>query len=213
VAFRGWPVGALEFFEGLAADNTKAYWTANKASYEQLVRAPMVELLAELEPEFGSGRIFRPYRDVRFSADKSPFKTEIAAVLEGDGYVRLSASGLGAGCGMWMMETEHLERYRQAVADEESGTELEAVVAALRGRGIQVGGESELKSAPRGYPRDHPRVELLRHKGLAAFQQWPAGAWLGTVAAKKRIVDFLHATRPLHNWLERHVGAATHEAH
>ena len=72
MAFHGWKVEALEFFEGLEADNSKAYWQRHKDVYDTIVRAPMEELLAELEPEFGEGRIFRPYRDIRFSRDKSP---------------------------------------------------------------------------------------------------------------------------------------------
>ena len=69
VTFRGWPSEALEFYEGLTADNSKTYWTAHKAVYESQVLAPMEALLVELEAEFGAGKIFRPYRDVRFSAD------------------------------------------------------------------------------------------------------------------------------------------------
>ena len=108
MTFRGWSEEALEFFEGLEADNSKTYWTAHKTVYDERVRAPMEELVAELEPKFGVGKIFRPYRDVRFSADKSPYKTEIAAVI-GDGYVRLSAEGLGAGLGMWMLAPDQLD--------------------------------------------------------------------------------------------------------
>ncbi len=96
MAFRGWPAEALEFFEGLEADNSKTYWQRNKDVYESLVRAPMEQLLEELAPEFGEGRIFRPYRDIRFSSDKSPYKTNIAAMI-GEGYVELTADGLGAG--------------------------------------------------------------------------------------------------------------------
>ena len=126
MAFRGWPVEALEFFDGLEADNSKIYWQANKAVYETLVRAPMEELLAELEPEWGEGRIFRPYRDVRFSADKSPYKTQIGATV-GEGYVQLNAEGLAAGSGMWEMAPDQLERYRRTVADDRSGDRQDAV--------------------------------------------------------------------------------------
>ena len=125
MAFRGWKVEALEFFEGLEADNSKTYWQRNKAVYEQEVRAPMEALLAELAPEWGEGRIFRPYRDVRFSPDKSPYKTHMGALI-GGGYVQLSAEGLSAGCGMWEMASDQLERYRAAVADERTGAELSA---------------------------------------------------------------------------------------
>jgi uncharacterized protein (TIGR02453 family) len=209
VAFQGWPAEALEFYEGLEADNSRTYWTAHKAVFDQKVLAPMRELLAELEPEFGSGKIFRPNRDVRFSADKSPYKTALGAVLERRGYVQLSATGLAAGSGMWMMETDQLERYRRAVADDASGEELQKIIGEIERHRIEVTGHDTLKTAPRGYPRDHPRVDLLRNKGLVAWKQWPVAAWLGTAAAKRRIVDFLHTTRPLGDWLDRHVGPNT----
>lgn len=209
VAFRGWPAEALEFYEGLAADNSKTYWTANKATYEQKVLTPMTEVLAELEPEFGKGKIFRPNRDVRFSADKSPYKTAIGAVLEHGGYVQLSSYGLAAGNGMWMMAADQLERYRRSVAADASGEQLEKIIAEIERHHVEVGGHDTLKTAPRGYPRDHPRVDLLRNKGLVAWKQWPVAAWLGTAAAKRRIVDFLHTTRPLQDWLDGHVGPST----
>ena len=115
MAFRGWRPEALEFFEGLETDNSKAYWQAHRSTYETEVLAPMEELLAELEPEWGEGRIFRPYRDIRFSADKSPYKTNIAAMV-GPGYVHLSADGLGAGMGMYHMAPDQLERFRDVLA-------------------------------------------------------------------------------------------------
>jgi len=209
MTFRGWPAEALEFYDGLHADNSKAYWTANKSVYEQRVHAPMAELLAELEPEFGRGKIFRPYRDVRFSADKSPYKTAIAATLEVGGYIQLSANGLAAGSGMYVMAADQLARYRQAVDDDEAGAELEAVVAEVESHGSEVTGHERLKSAPRGYPKDHRRIELLRNKGLVAWKQWPVAAWLGTAKAKDKVVGFLRAAQPLDEWLERHVGATT----
>ena len=208
MAFRGWPDQALEFFEGLEADNSKAYWTAHKTVYDEKVRAPMEELVAALEPTFGAGRIFRPYRDVRFSADKSPYKTEVAAVI-GDGYVRLSAEGLGAGLGMWMLAPDQLDRYRRAVSDDSSGSKLEELIAELTSQRIEVSGHDRVKTVPRGYPRDHPRAELLRNKGIAAFKQWPVASWLGTAAAKKRVEDFFVSARPLGDWLASNVGPST----
>jgi uncharacterized protein (TIGR02453 family) len=207
MGFRGWPVEALEFFEGLAADNSKVYWTAHKQVYDSAVLAPMVALLADLEPEFGSGKIFRPYRDVRFSADKTPYKTQIGATL-GRGFVRLHADGLGVGAGMHAMERDQLARYRQAVDAEGSGTELSDVIATLARQKIEVRGHEELSRVPRGFPADHPRAQLLRYKGMVAWQDWPAGAWLGKATARDRVVTFLRTTRPLDDWLAAHVGPA-----
>ncbi|MBG0562717.1 DUF2461 domain-containing protein [Actinoplanes aureus] len=206
MTFRGWPSEALEFYDGLAADNSKTYWAAHRDFYETQVRAPMELLLAELEPEFGPGRIFRPYRDVRFSKDKSPYKTHIGAWLESGGYLQLSADGLAAGCGMYQMAPDQVDRYRRAVAGSSAGPELIELIAAIEKAGIGVHGHGSLKTVPRGYPKDHPRVDLLRHKGLTTWQEWRPAAWMGTAAAKDRVVKFLRASRPLRDWLDHHVG-------
>ncbi len=208
MTFRGWPVEALEFFEGLEAENSKAYWQRHKDVYETKVRAPMEALLAELQPKWGEGKIFRPYRDVRFSSDKSPYKTNIAAIV-GDRYVQLTANGLGAGAGMWEMAPDQLERYRQAVSDDRSGARLERIAAEAKKVGIDVTGHGVLKTAPKGYPKDHPRIELLRYKGLVEWREWPAAAWLGTAKAKDRLVEFLVASKPLTGWLNANVGPST----
>jgi uncharacterized protein (TIGR02453 family) len=208
MVFRGWPEEALEFFARLEADNSKAYWQRNKDLYETLVRAPMQELIDELAPEWGEGRIFRPYRDIRFSSDKSPYKTQIGAMV-GAGYVQLSADGLAAGSGMWEMAPDQLERYRQAVSEDRPGGALEGIVAKAKAAGLEVTGHEELKTAPKGYPKDHPRIELLRHKGLITWREWPAEAWLGTRRAKDRVVEFLRHSKPINGWLQSHVGPST----
>jgi uncharacterized protein (TIGR02453 family) len=205
MAFSGWPEEALDFYDGLAADNTKTYWTANKAVYTDKILAPMTELTEELAAEFGEPKIFRPYRDIRFSQDKTPYKTHIGAVVGGSCYVQLSAEGLGVGAGMWEMNPEQLARYREAVAGDLFGPEIERIAAGLEQAGLTVHGHAVLKSAPRGYPADHPRIALLRYKGLTAWQEWPAGAWLESAQVKERIVAFFRTTMPLRTWLSDHV--------
>ncbi len=206
MAFRGWPAEAIEFFEGLEADNSRTYWQAHKHVYEEAVRAPMDELLAELAPDFGEGKVFRPYRDVRFSSDKSPYKTRIYAAMAGGGYVQLSADGLGVARGYYMLAPDQLERYRRAVADEGPGAELVRIAAEIEGAGVEVIGHGSLKTVPRGYPKDHPRADLLRHKGLTTWKHWPPARWLGTKAAKDRVVTVLRTSEPLQKWLDTHVG-------
>jgi uncharacterized protein (TIGR02453 family) len=206
VAFRGWPAEAIEFFDRLEIDNTKDYWTAHKDVYERAVRGPMQELLDELAPRYGAGRIFRPYRDVRFSKDKTPYKTNIAAMVGDAGYVSLSAAGLGVGAGTYQMDAVQLDRYRRSVVDDRRGAALEAIVAELRAGGHECGTHGELKTAPRGYPKDHPRLDLLRAKGLTAWHEWPPQRWLATAKAKDRVVDVIEAAAPLKAWLAEHVG-------
>ena len=205
MTFRGWPAEALEFYEGLLADNSKTYWTANKATYDDLVRAPMVALLEELEPEFGPARIYRPYRDVRFSKDKSPYKTQIAASFERGGYIRLSADGLGAGAGIYMFSPEQLRRFRSAVDQDSSGAALVGVIADLRKQGIGVSSHDELVRVPAGFAKDHPRADLLRYKDLVAWRDWPVAAWLGTAKTKTKLQEFFRTCAPLNDWLGKHV--------
>ena len=131
MAFKGWPAEAIEFYEELAFENTKAWWLAHKTFYDEQVRGPMEALLAELQPDWGDGKIFRPYRDVRFSSDKTPYKTHIGATI-GDGYIQLSAEGLGAAAGMWEMAPDQLDRFRRAVDDDKSGDKLAALVTDAR---------------------------------------------------------------------------------
>ncbi|HWF14775.1 MAG TPA: DUF2461 domain-containing protein [Acidimicrobiales bacterium] len=205
MAFRGWPETAFAFYEGLEADNSKAYWLDHKDTYERDVKAPMDALLAELTNEFGETKLFRPYRDTRFSRDKSPYKTAIAARI-GEGYVQFSADGLFTGAGMYHMMPDQLARFRNSVASEKSGKKLEGVVATLTKGGLNVHSMEELKTAPKGYPMEHPRIGLLRMKGLVASRAWEPAGWLSTSAAKKRVADVLRATGPLLAWLEANVG-------
>lgn len=211
-SFSGWPQAALDFYAGLEADNSKSYWTAHRAVYDDQVLAPMHALLDELEPEFGAGKVFRPYRDVRFSADKSPYKVEIGAVLDGGGYVRLNATGLAIGAGAHMMTPGQLARYRAAVADPDTGDSLEAAIADLAAHDIDIWVENRLKTLPRGFGPDAAHPELLRNKDITAWKEWPVESWLHTAEAADRVAEALRATRPLTDWLAAHVGGHDGEA-
>jgi uncharacterized protein (TIGR02453 family) len=210
VTFDGFPERGLIFYEGLEADNSKPYWTDHREVYERDVKAPMLALLAELEGEFGPGRMFRPYRDVRFSKDKTPYKVN-AAGMAGSFYVSLGADGLWAGGGYWRPAPDQLERLRRAVADDVQGPALERVLDGVRAAGLDVGGD-RMTRAPRGYPADHPRVELLKHRGLTASRHWEPAEWLHTPEALTRVRDGWRAVRPLAGWLESNVGPSDRPA-
>jgi uncharacterized protein (TIGR02453 family) len=209
-AFAGFPAQAIDFYAGLEADNTKAYWTANRAVFDEAVHAPLAALVVELEPRFGPARIMRPYRDVRFTTDKRPYRTSLGAMLR-DGYVQISARGLGVGSGAYHLASDQLARYRAAVDDDASGAALEELVDDIEAREIDVAGTDPLRTAPRGYARDHPRIELLRFRGLIAWKGFEIEPWLTTAAAKERVAEVLDATAPLRAWLAAHVGGSAEE--
>ena len=205
MAFNGWPAEALAFYAGLEDDNSKEYWTRRKAVYQEQVLRPMEELLEGLAPEFGEPKIFRPYRDIRFSHDKTPYKTHIGATIGPTCYVQLSADGLSAGSGRWHLEPAELAQYRAGVAGPD-GAELAAIVAVLDKAGVEVHGHGTLKSAPRGYQADHPRIDLLRHKGLTTWRHWNPEPWLSTAAPAEKLKEFFRTSAGFCDWLTAHVG-------
>jgi uncharacterized protein (TIGR02453 family) len=205
MAFDGWPAEALTFYAGLEDDNSREYWTARKPVYQEQVLRPMEELLEELAPEFGAPKIFRPYRDIRFSHDKTPYKTHIGATLGSTCYVQLSADGLSAGAGRWHLEPDELSRYRSGVAGPD-GAELAAIIADLERSGVEVHGHGSLKTAPRGYSADHERIGLLRHKGLTTWRRWTPEPWLATKAPAARARDFFRSSTAFCEWLTAHAG-------
>jgi uncharacterized protein (TIGR02453 family) len=212
VSFRGFPPEAIDFYTRLEADNTRAFWLANKATYEDAVKRPMQELCAELG-EFGLFHIFRPYNDVRFAKGRPPYKTAQGAVTQGEGgtgyYLHISAEGLLAGAGYYMMAKDQLQRFRAAVAADATGQEIAALVEDAVGAGYSVGAHDELKTAPRGYPKDHPRIVLLRRSGLMASRSWPVAKWLHTKRAATKVRETWTGLEAIGKWLDAHVGPST----
>jgi uncharacterized protein (TIGR02453 family) len=203
--FSGWKGDFQGFFLGLQVNNTKSYFDAHRRQYEEEVKQPMVALLADLEPEFGAARLSRPNRDIRFAADKSPYKTNIYASTEQGGYVSLDAKSLMAAGGRYMVEPAELARYRKAVAGTK-GTELEKIVAALEKKGYEIN-EAELKRVPPPYPQDHPRAGLLKLKRLIYWKRWEVGPWIATPKVRERVAQAWRDGAELSAWLGRHMKA------
>jgi uncharacterized protein (TIGR02453 family) len=212
VTFTGFPAEALTFYEALAADNTRTFWQANKATFEAAVRRPMEAMCDELS-EFGPFHLFRPHNDLRFSKDKPPYKTHQGAVAESEGgasfYVHLGADGIFCGSGYYHMASDQLERFRRAVDADATGKEVAAICGHLRRRGYGIGAMDELKTAPRGYAKDHPRIELIRRKGLMASKDFGAPAWIHTTRAATEVRKAWTGTSDLCAWLDTNVGPST----
>jgi uncharacterized protein (TIGR02453 family) len=216
VSFEGFPDEGLVFYEGLEADNSKTYWTRHRDVYDTHVKAPLQALVDELAAEFGPAKLFRPYRDVRFSHDKTPYKTHQGAVVHPEGrgtgawYVQLSADGLMVAGGAWRLESDQVARFRRAVADDVQGTRLAAEVDRLTAAGWEIGGE-RLSRIPSGFSADTDRADLLRHKSLHASRRWEPADWLHDRRALQEVRTSWRDVVALNTWLADNVGATTKE--
>jgi uncharacterized protein (TIGR02453 family) len=203
-AFTGFPVAALDFYDDLEMDNTKSFWTAHKDIYDSSVRAPMTALIAALEPEFGRAKIFRPYRDVRFAKDKTPYKTHQGAYVAsqpGTGwYVQVSAAGVRVGVGFYDASTERLAAVREAIADDARGRRLQRILTKLEKQGWELGGD-KLKTSPRGYDADHPRIDLLRHKSMTLGRSYGFEPVIHTAELLDLVRADWRAGRPFVDWV------------
>jgi uncharacterized protein (TIGR02453 family) len=200
--FDGFGPEVFWWFDGLERDNSREYFTRTRDLYEREVRGQLEDLLLELGG--GEVKVFRQHRDLRFSRDKRPYKERTYGVAGGL-YVQISARGMYVGTGYYRVESDQLERFRAAVADDESGPVLEAALAKAK---LDVAGVS-LKTAPRGYPRDHPRIELLRRKQLIVGKARPGDGGIARDPALELARRVRKASAPIVSWLDEHVGAST----
>jgi uncharacterized protein (TIGR02453 family) len=212
--FEGFTPEVREWFVGLEADNSREYFSAHRAVFEESVRGQMSALLTELSATFGGQvKMFRPNRDTRFSADKSPYKTNTYGLLLGSGlalhglYASISADGLIAGSGYHVMARDQLERYRERAADDRLGPELAKLLAQAEKKGLEIWGES-LATAPRGYSTDHPRIALLRRKRLMLGARRTFEEGIARAEGLRFVTRTWRAAAPVTAWLDEHVGAS-----
>ena len=216
--FSGFSKEAPGFFHELAAEMNKEWFEANKARYQSLWVEPMTQLLTELSAKIaksyaplkpGEPKLFRIYRDTRFSKDKSPYKTHIAGVIRSTVgspiYMHIGIDEEWVGCGTYFFEDKQLAKWRKLVAADKTGKEIAGIVAKLRKAGYSVGGHEDYKRVPKPYPEDHPRAEFLKMRGLTAgFPEIPRG-----MLHQAKLLDWLakhaKATAPMVVWLRKHL--------
>ena len=207
--FTGFPEAALDFYDDLEMDNTKSFWEAHKTVYTESVKAPMTALTEALAPEFGTPKVFRPFRDVRFAKDKTPYKTHQGAFIAAGPacgfYVEVSARGVRTGGGFYDASASDLARIRTSIDVEATGKQLQQILAKLEKAGFEIGGE-KLKTSPRGYDVDHPRIELLRHKSITVGRSYG----FDPVIHSPKLVDAVRkdwrALKPLVEWVSDRLG-------
>lgn len=205
-----WPPEALAFLRELEDNNDRDWFQANRARYDADLLAPAKALVADALAAFGEPHFFRPYNDTRFHA-RPPIKEQLGVAIgygaAGGFYVELSLDGLLVAGGLHHVAADQLERYRAAIDDGRRAKAFERAIATATGAGLQLV-EPALKRAPRGYPPDHPRIDLLRRKELTVYRRHALEPWLHEARCAEVVRAELEATRPLVAWLAKHVGPA-----
>lgn len=206
----GIPAEAFDFYDLLAVENSREFWNAHKAEYQENVRDPLDALGRALEADFGPMHLYRPYRDMRFSRDKSPIKDHQGCLFEGPNglgwYLQISAAGLMAAGGWYQSTSAQVKRYREALADPGS-TELRAALKVATKGGFTIDGE-QLKTRPRGVAEDDPDLDLYRFRTLHATRTWEPEAWMGTKRVERTVRTAFEKLRPMISVLGEMVGPA-----
>jgi len=213
VTFAGFTSDSFGFFAELETNNNKAWWEANKVRYEEQVRQPLLALLDQVAGEFGVSKVYRPYRDTRFSGDKTPYKDRAAAAVFGKSgtgvYLEISARGLDLGGGYWMPGKDQVDRFRALVDDPRYFGDLEATIEELQEFGFGLYTADALKTAPKGFAKDHPRIELLRLKHMVMERLQAPSEWMYSPDAAGQVHELWLKVAEWNDWLIENVGPST----
>jgi uncharacterized protein (TIGR02453 family) len=226
-AFRGFPDSRGDFFLSLALHNDRDWFQYHRTEYEQGWAEPMAALLAGVREglrsaygrrPLGDPKVFRIHRDVRFSKDKTPYKTHVAGWIpvETGGkpspgaspaamYLQVGVDTRFTGSGCWTLEPDALKRFRSALLDPRRGAALARLLDALTAKGFSLSCAESLVRVPAGVDPDHPRAALLRMKGLVVDPGEAPRRLLTRPELADWLVEKARAAAPVVNWLAEHV--------
>ena len=212
-AFRGWPPEALEFLRELEDNNDRDWFKANRSRHQDHLVEPALALAADLA-EFGPPHVFRPWNDTRFHM-RPPIKEQVGMTIGyvggGGYYVEISLDGLFVGAGLHHPAPDQLDRIRRAIDTPRTVAGLKRAVDAASEAGLSFV-EPELTRAPRGFPADHPEVDLLRRKSLTVSRRYELAGWVHKPEAGRRVRKLVEGATPLVEWLRSRVGPPQDES-
>lgn len=204
-SFTGWTEDAFALLERLEGDPLPSVREAERKAQERLVRAPMIALMEELaraDEAYEDFSVWSPGRATLWGWQAQGTVIRVAPSIELS--VTFTLDGLFVRGAWFYPQPGQLDRFRRAVAGERSGRRLASILAALAEQGCELSGDL-MKRMPRGYPPDHPRAELLRHRSVLANRWLGSGAWLQTAEPVERVRVALGELSPLMQWCVQHL--------
>jgi uncharacterized protein (TIGR02453 family) len=220
MAFSGFPETGLAFLRELGKHNERDWFESHRTVYDEEIVPAMLawcgdltERLRDAMPRLSfvprvGGSLYRLNRDIRFSKDKRPYKTHVAALLWEGGekhdapavYLHVSPDEVIFGGGLYVFEEGRLDRYRKLLQNAEATERLTEALAVAKKHGLKVDGE-KLQRVPRGFDPEAPHAELAKHKSLIVTKSVKPGAWICGKDALERSEAAARAYAPLHTWL------------
>ena len=209
-SFRGFPPEAVSFLEDLEANNDRDWFKANRSRHQEFLVEPALALASDLA-DFGPPHVFRPWNDTRFHM-RPPIKEHLGMTIGYGGgggyYFEISLDGLFVGAGLHHPSRDQLERIRKAIDTPRQAAALKEAVALASDAGMSLV-PPELTRAPRGYPADHPELDLLRRKSLTVSRRYQLAGWVHKPEAGRRVRALVDGAMPLVEWLRSYVGPPT----
>jgi uncharacterized protein (TIGR02453 family) len=196
------------FFSDLDENNNREWWKANSSRFDQEVKQPIQLLVNSLKPEFGSIKVFRPFRDVRFSADKRPYNAHASFAAEGTGgmlYFQIGANEVRIAGGRWQPSPAELGKFREVISDVRLIGDLREQLAERENDGLRADDEAVLKTAPRGYSIDDPNIDLLRRTKLSLMRVESVNSWLSSSSPLETVTATWRSVELWNAWLQENI--------
>ena len=210
----GWHFGpeTVQFLNDLKTNNNKEWFAENKprfvADYKEPAEFFKNIMQHQLEDTFGesyNAKIFRIYRDLRFSKDKTPYNSHMHISFVPSGlkslawYFGLQADSVALGTGVFGFEKDKLNIFREAIIGKK-GDDLAAILSELQKTGIRIG-KPDLKKTPRGFDSDHPNADLLRYKGITIWRDFPDTTAATSGDLVTLCTDTYEHMKPFFDWI------------
>ncbi|MDO9484742.1 MAG: DUF2461 family protein [Actinomycetota bacterium] len=210
--FKGFGPGLIDYYLDLEQHNNREWFLANRASYDSEVALPLKALALDLAADYAPVKVFRPYRNNRFWPELPPLN-EHASLVANVGstavyYLRIDADGMLVNGGSHDLSRDQLALFRTIVATQDGAAEVRSLLSDAAANGFRLAEANQLKTAPRGYSKDHPNIDLLRLRSLSLSRHFPPGKWLASRESYERIVEGWQAVTPWVTWLRVNVPIA-----
>jgi len=204
-SFTGFGKDLIKYYTQLEANNNREWFHAHRGMYDENVAVPLTKIAAALSAGYEPVKVYRPYRNVRFWPDLPPLNEHASLTANAEAnsayYLRIDADGMLLGAGNWQPTKAQLMQFRVIASTDSGAQAIRSVLAEVQTCGFELSTENAVKSAPRGYAKDDPNIDLLRLKSLSLSAHFAPGAWLYSSDCLTKVLLGWQTLAPWIDWL------------